>query len=330
MRSFAYALLILAVWLAMASAAPAAEPPVLGKKGLMPYGTGWGAAHPSKIFNGGSPAGSVSGIRWRRWGAATATGKGMEPAYKPGGGYYAKSVRAELRATRLGRCPGSNRRAYTRLIAREQTRPDGSFGPWSPWALDLCDFNAEPAPCGSVSFAPDNGDGAFDIVAWDTDCQTAQAVAADSKGIPVDPGPHPSGGADYRMNSQGFTCSGHSFDGDQPPKIGWKCLRGTAVARWSAIVTRAYGPPPSCTGKVVAGVAEALSKCFRISDEVARSTDPVRINGVDLVPVAGAEIAIDLRRKLVTTRGEVEIKLGWVRLARREVRIDVARPSSFE
>jgi hypothetical protein len=136
--------------------------------------------------------------------------------------------------------------------------------------------------------------------------------------------------AHYRMNSQGFTCSGYSSDGDQPPKIGWSCLRGTAVARWSSIVTRSYGPAPSCTGKVVAGVGEALSKCFRTDDQVARSTDPVRINGLDLVPVGGAEIAIDLRRKLLTTRGEVDIKLGWLRLARREVKVDLARPSTFK
>jgi hypothetical protein len=330
MRALAYALFIVTSCLGMVSAAAADDPPVLGKKGLVPYGTGWGTAHPRMIFNGGAPAGSVSAIRWRHWGAATATGVGRQPIYRPGGGYYAKPVRAELRASRLGRCPGSSRRAYTRLITREQTRPGGPLDDWSPWALDLCDFNAEPAPCGSVSFAPDNGDGAFEIVAWDTDCQTAQAVATDSKSIPVDPGPHADGMADYRLKSQGFTCSGHSSDDDQPPKIGWSCLRGTAVVRFSAIVTRAYGPPVACTEKVAAGVAEALSKCFRISGQVARSTDPVRINGVDLVPVGGAEIAIDLRRKLVTTRGEVEIKLGWVRLARRQLRVDVARPSSFK
>lgn len=181
-----------------------------------------------------------------------------------------------------------------------------------------------------MSFAPDNGDGAFDVVVWDTDCPTAQAVAGDSKAIQGEPGPHTNGVGRYRMKSRGFICTGSSLDGDQPAKIGWSCLRGTAVVRWSAIVTRAYGPAPACTGKVVAGVGEALSKCFRIENQVARSTDPVRINGIDLVPVGGAEIAIDLRRKVLSTRGEVEIKLGWVRVAQRQLKVDLARPSVFK
>jgi hypothetical protein len=231
MRRPAYALSILVACLAMASAAPAASPPVLGKKGLMPYGTGWGSAHPREIFNGGAPSGSVGAIRWRHWGAATATGSGRAPTYKPGGGYYAKRVRVQLRATRLGRCPGGHRRAYTRLIVREQTKPGGPFGHWFAWTLDLCDFDAEPAPCPAVSFAPERTDGAADLGAWDTDCQTAQAVAAASKAIAFDPGPHADGTGSYRMTSQGFNCSGSSLDDE--PTITWGCLRGTAVVRWT-------------------------------------------------------------------------------------------------
>jgi hypothetical protein len=231
MRRSAYASLTLAACLALASPAPAASSPVLGKKGLMPYGTGWGSAHPREIFNGGAPSGSVSRIRWRHWGAATATGSGRAPTYKPGGGYYAKRVRVQLRATRLARCPGGHRRAYTRLIVREQTKPGGPFGDWFAWTLDLCDFDAEPAPCPAVSFAPERSDGAADLGAWDTDCQTAQAVAGASKAIAFDPGPHADGTARYRMTSQGFVCSGYSLDDE--PKITWGCLRGTAVVRWT-------------------------------------------------------------------------------------------------
>jgi hypothetical protein len=231
MRSSLCALLVLAACLGTVSAAGAASPPVLGKKGLMPYGTGWGSAHPREIFNGGAPSGGVRHIHWRHWGAATATGSGRAPTYRPGGGYYAKLVRVQLRATRLGRCPGGHRRAYTRLIVREQTRPGGSFGDWFAWTLDLCDFDAEPAPCPPVSFAPERNDGALDLGAWDTDCQTAQAVAAASKGIVFDPGPHADGTGSYRMTSQGFTCSGYSLDDE--PKITWGCLRGTAVVRWT-------------------------------------------------------------------------------------------------
>jgi hypothetical protein len=231
MRRSAYALLSLAACMALASPAPAAGPPVLGKKGLMPYGTGWGTAHPREIFNGGAPSGSVGRIRWRHWGAATATGSGRAPTYKPGGGYYAKRVRVQLRATRLGRCPGGHRRAYTRLIVREQTKPGGPFGDWFAWTLDLCDFDAEPAPCPAVSFAPERSDGAADLGAWDTDCPTAQAVAGASKAIAFDPGPHADGTASYRMTTQGFVCSGYSLDDE--PKITWGCLRGTAVVRWT-------------------------------------------------------------------------------------------------
>jgi hypothetical protein len=231
MRSSLCALLVLAACLGTAYPAGAANPPVLGKKNLMPYGTGWGHAHPREIFNGGAPSGSVSRIRWRHWGAATATGSGLAPTYKPGGGYYARLVRVQLRATRLGRCPGGHHRAYTRLIVREQTKPGGRFGDWFAWTLDLCDFDAKPAPCPAVSFAPERTDGAVDLGAWDTDCQTAQAVAAGSKAIAFDPGPHANGTASYRMTSQGFTCTGSSLDDE--PEVTWTCLRGTAAVRWA-------------------------------------------------------------------------------------------------
>ena len=231
MRALTVSLLAVAACLCLVSPAAAAATPVLGKKGLMPYGKGWGTAHPRTIFNGGAPSGSVSNIRWRHWGAATATGSGRAPQYRPSGGYYAKRVRVQLRATRLGRCPGGHRRAYTRLIVREQTRPGGPFGDWFAWTLDLCKFDAEPAPCPAVSFAPERSDGAADLGAWDTDCQTAQAVALASKAIAFDPGPHAGGFAQYRMQSQGFVCSGSSLD--DRPSIAWSCLRGTAVVRWT-------------------------------------------------------------------------------------------------
>jgi hypothetical protein len=231
MRPVLLSSFVIACCLALASAASAGSPPVLGKKGLMPYGKGWGSARPREIFNGGAPSGSVSRIRWRHWGAVTATGSGRAPTYKPGGGYYAKRVRVQLRATRLGRCPGGHRRAYTRLIVRAQTKPGGPFGDWFAWTLDLCDFDAEPAPCPAVSFAPERSDGAVDLGAWDTDCQTAQAVAGASKAIAFDPGPHADGTASYRLKTQGFTCSGSSLDDE--PTITWSCLRGTAVVRWT-------------------------------------------------------------------------------------------------
>ena len=65
MRRSAYALSILVACLAMASAAPAASPPVLGKKGLMPYGTGCWRAHPRDTFIDGAPSASVGSITCR-------------------------------------------------------------------------------------------------------------------------------------------------------------------------------------------------------------------------------------------------------------------------
>ena len=52
--------------------------PVLGVRNLYPYSKGFGHAHPSYLFNGGSTEGVASHIVWRNWGSprtyASATG----------------------------------------------------------------------------------------------------------------------------------------------------------------------------------------------------------------------------------------------------------------
>jgi hypothetical protein len=316
----------LLVSLVAAAPAAAADGPVLGKPGLFPGGAGWGTAKPRSIFNGGSPGGLARDIRWRNWGAATATGAGRMAVNRLGGtGYYSRLVRVEFRAKRLGRC--GDRRAYTRLIARAQEKPGGRFRPWHPWTLDLCDWHAEPAPCDPVEFTPGSGEGAREVAAWDTDCATARQVATASGAVPLDPSRSVDGIARYRFQSRGFTCHGYSYASGDHAEILWSCLRDTAVVRMASNATRSHAPAGPCVEKVVSGVAEARSACFRIAGRVARSTDPVRVNGIDL---SGAEVTIDLRRKRLTTRRPVELRLGWLALGRRALDIDLARPSKFK
>lgn len=104
----------------------------LGSAGFFPFGAkGFGSPHPALISNGGDPVGIVHRIRWRNWGAPTATGKGSGSAAKPNGGYYHRPVVIELRAEQLGNCRG--RPGYHRLFSRRQRRPHGQFDGWHSW-----------------------------------------------------------------------------------------------------------------------------------------------------------------------------------------------------
>jgi hypothetical protein len=118
------------------------EQPVLGSPGyLAPGGQGWGTPHPRSIYNGGDPAGDAGHLRWKHWGADTATAHGLIPIFRPTGGYYAKPGRIVLKAERLGSCPDGTY-AYTRLEFRVAKRPGAApSGPWRPWASrsgDIC------------------------------------------------------------------------------------------------------------------------------------------------------------------------------------------------
>ena len=80
---------------------------VLGAKDFISapaHGIGWGTPRPKTIFNGGDPSGYVSGIRWTTWGGRVAVGFGLTSLYKPGGGYYARPGRIELKALDIGHC----------------------------------------------------------------------------------------------------------------------------------------------------------------------------------------------------------------------------------
>jgi hypothetical protein len=129
----ALALATCALAAAYAGSAGAAANPVLGAKDFAgPYGAGWGTAEPSEIFNGGDPSGSVRDIKWTGWGNPSAIGSGLNPIFKPHGGYYRKPARIELRATKLGKC--GSRRAYTKLEVRIPKHPGGKLGKWMSWS----------------------------------------------------------------------------------------------------------------------------------------------------------------------------------------------------
>jgi hypothetical protein len=138
-RTFLRPAIALAAVAGGALLAPAglARPParvVLGAKAFAPIGKGFGTVRPREIFNGGDPSGLVQDIAWKHWGSATATGTGKTSIFKPQGGYYPELVRAQLRASKLGHCTAHGPLAYTRLQAREPSRPGGRLGKWFLWS----------------------------------------------------------------------------------------------------------------------------------------------------------------------------------------------------
>jgi hypothetical protein len=106
---------------------------VLGKKNIVPYGVGWGTAHPRLLFNGGDPNGRAFRLHWRDWGKRVARAKGLTWIFTPHGGYYATPGAIELRASRIRHCTKNGPRAYTRLEAREAVKPGGRLGRWFRW-----------------------------------------------------------------------------------------------------------------------------------------------------------------------------------------------------
>jgi hypothetical protein len=118
---------------AIPASAGAAANPVLGAKAFAaPNGDGFGTVEPSEIFNGGDPSGSVTKIHWTGWGNPSAIGYGLNPIFKPGGGYFRKPARIELRATDLGKC--GSQAAYTRLEIRIPKHPGSKLGKWLLWS----------------------------------------------------------------------------------------------------------------------------------------------------------------------------------------------------
>jgi hypothetical protein len=107
--------------------------PVLGsKKFELPSGSGFGKAHPKKIFNGGDPSGLAFHLVWNDWGRAVSTATGKSYAPKKSGGLY-PAGRIELRASDLGSCTANGPLAYRHLRGREAP-PHKSFGHWFKWS----------------------------------------------------------------------------------------------------------------------------------------------------------------------------------------------------
>jgi hypothetical protein len=120
---------------------PSRAPLLLGLKhyGLGPYAEGWGEAAPVTISNGGASAsGTVSSIHWSSWGGNVAVGRGLNPIFKPQGGYYSRPAVIELRASVIRRCTPGGPLVYTRFTTREPSKPGGPFGPWLAWASNMC------------------------------------------------------------------------------------------------------------------------------------------------------------------------------------------------
>jgi hypothetical protein len=123
------------------SQASTARAPVLGSRAFMSGGgVGWGTYKPRHVFNGGDPSGDVLSITWSGWGSSAAYGVGQGSIFKPGGGYYPRLVRVELRARSVGRCSDGGPLAYRQLAIRVPSRPGGPFGKWLRWgnAESIC------------------------------------------------------------------------------------------------------------------------------------------------------------------------------------------------
>jgi len=155
MRRIATLSLVLAVGAALSACGTSTSSPtpkvnrdlVLGSKNLVSYGIGWGTAHPRLIFNGGDPSGGARHLEWRDWGAPVAYARGLAVIPRPGGNFYPKLGRIELRAWGLGRCAQRGPRAYTRLLAREAP-PGGPLSGWEPWSgwRSICKFSPTLRP----------------------------------------------------------------------------------------------------------------------------------------------------------------------------------------
>ena len=127
---------------ARTSTASSGGPVLLGAKGFLTDRVGWGTPHPNRIDGGGDPALVITRIDWHGWGDRVARGVGRTAAYRLGGSYYAKLVRAELRAYRIGRCRPNGPRTYMALEVRTQARPRARMGPWYAWGGEhgLCSY----------------------------------------------------------------------------------------------------------------------------------------------------------------------------------------------
>jgi hypothetical protein len=82
--------------------------PVLGQlTGVFAHGKGFGQVRPAEVDNGGDPTGLVTGITWKSWGGATATGTGTG-SWDPPGQPVAASLPqpATIVAFNLGTCDG--------------------------------------------------------------------------------------------------------------------------------------------------------------------------------------------------------------------------------
>jgi hypothetical protein len=88
---------------------PRGAVPTLGRLvGDFLNGNGFGQVKPTTVFNGGDPTGLVSGVAWKSWGGATATGTGISDYVGPDQSVAGGSQEpASVVAFDLGTCDGT-------------------------------------------------------------------------------------------------------------------------------------------------------------------------------------------------------------------------------
>jgi hypothetical protein len=197
-----------ALCVAACAAQAAAATPSLVLGG--PWGSGqkgYGKARPATIFNGGDPTGLVEHIRWRHWGAATATAGATASFVWPGQSVATGSTRAKAVVVAFGRRRCHGRRVYQHLVwyfpgYGEKLHRDGAY--------DLCAKDVYPAvgrdtPCPDVTLR--SGAVARSVsVRWMSCAGAANVVAASSAGRYAAAGGRLRSGA-FRCGSDGAAAS---------------------------------------------------------------------------------------------------------------------------
>jgi hypothetical protein len=187
------------------------------------------------FHNGGDPNGGVYDIHWRGWGRPVARGRGLNPIFLPGGGYYGRPASVLLRAQRIGTCRHGTGPAYTQLFIRFPQWPGGPRGPWQAWsgAKEICDQTTEytakfRGACGHAGRYPHAVGSVFGIVAYRVRCRTARRVA----GAMARAG---CGAAGCRRTVAGLHCRlqrHHPYESSTPwghhPIVRLACTRGSA------------------------------------------------------------------------------------------------------
>jgi hypothetical protein len=178
-----------------------------------PNQSGYGEAHPRRIFNGGDPTGLVMHVHWKHWGSRRATGWGTGLFVWPGLS-VAEGIRARARvvAFHLGTCEGHpSYNAVEWFFPAYHQRFHRSLGG------QICSEHQHgllagyhPRHCGGVNLV--RGTRAISITAENMTCSAARRLLRDS---PSQRYAIPGGRFRYR----GFYCGSMGWDESGFPSI---------------------------------------------------------------------------------------------------------------